>query len=77
MTDGQSNMSHILTLAEAAAFLRCSKSHLSNLLNGKVLGMPPLPVVRVGRRVLFIQLSLEEFVRQVESGGVVAPGKEQ
>jgi excisionase family DNA binding protein len=61
--------SHILTLAEAARFLRCSKSHLSNLLNGKVLGMPPLPVVRVGRRVLFVQESLEEFVRQVESVG--------
>jgi excisionase family DNA binding protein len=77
VTDGQSNMSHILTLAEAAKFLRCSRSHLSNLLNGKVLGMPPLPVVRVGRRCLFIQQSLEAWVRQVESAGLVAAGKEQ
>ena len=70
-------MSHILTLAEAATVLRCSKSHLSNLLNGKVLGMPPLPTVRVGRRVLFRLESLEDWLGQVESVGLVALSKEQ
>jgi excisionase family DNA binding protein len=70
-------MSQILTLPEAATYLRCSKSHLSNLVNGKVLGMPPLPVVRVGRRVLFIKNSLEEYARQLESAGLVAAGEER
>jgi excisionase family DNA binding protein len=70
-------MSHILTLKEAATYLRCSKSHVSNLVNGKVQGVPPLPVARVGRRNLFIQQSLDDWLRQAESAGLVAPGKEQ
>jgi excisionase family DNA binding protein len=56
----------ILNLAEAARFVRCSRSHLSNVVNGKVRDFPPLPSVRIGRRVLFRQESLEEWLRQIE-----------
>jgi hypothetical protein len=42
----------ILTLPEVAQLLRCSKAHLSNLLNGRVPGARPLPHVSVGRRKL-------------------------
>ena len=42
----------ILTLTEVAKLLRCSKTHISNLVNGKVTGMPPLPHLKMGRRVL-------------------------
>jgi hypothetical protein len=31
----------VLNLAEAARFVRCSRSHLSNVLNGKVRDVPP------------------------------------
>jgi len=77
MSEGQTNMPRILTLAEAASFLRCSKSHLSNILNGKVQGIPPLPTVRVGRRVVFRRESLEEWVQEVESAELVAVGEER
>lgn len=77
MTEGPTNMPHILTLVEAASFLRCSKSHLSNILNGKVQGIPPLPTVRVGRRVVFWRESLEEWVREVESAELVGVGEER
>jgi hypothetical protein len=46
--------------------MRCSRSHLSNVLNGKVRDVPPLPFVRIGRRVLFRQESLEHWLRQIE-----------
>ena len=42
----------VLTLQESAAILRCSKAHISNLLNGKVPNTPRLPHFRLGRRVL-------------------------
>jgi hypothetical protein len=56
----------VLNLAEAARFVRCSRSHLSNVLNGKVRDVPHLPFVRIGRRVLFRQESLERRLRQIE-----------
>jgi excisionase family DNA binding protein len=56
----------VLNLAEAARFVRCSRSHLSNVLNGKVRDVPHLPSVRIGRRVLFRQESLEQWLRQIE-----------
>jgi excisionase family DNA binding protein len=57
----------ILTVKEAALMLRCSKAHLCNVLNGKVAGVPHLPAVRIGRRVLFHGDSLEQWPREIES----------
>ena len=57
----------VLNLAEAAALVRCSRAHLSNIVNGKVRGIPRLPTVRIGRRVLFRRESLESWLQQVES----------
>ena len=56
----------VLNLAEAARFVRCSRSHLSNVLNSKVRDVPHLPAVRIGRRVLFRRESLEQWLRQIE-----------
>ncbi len=42
----------LLTLAEVACTLRCSKAHASKLARGLVRDVPPLPVVRLGRRVV-------------------------
>ena len=56
----------MLSLAEAARFVRCSRSHLSNVLNGKVPDLPHLPSVRIGRRVLFRRESLEQWLQQIE-----------
>jgi len=57
----------VLTVKEAALMLRCSKAHLCNVLNGKVAGVPHLPAVRIGRRVLFRRDSLEQWLREIES----------
>lgn len=60
----------VLNLAEAARFVRCSRSHLSNIVKGKVKGIPRLPSVRVGRRILFRRESLEQWLEHVESTGL-------
>jgi len=56
----------ILTLAEAAKQLRCSKAHLCNVINGKVPHVPSLPVLRIGRRVLIRQDALALWVVSLE-----------
>jgi hypothetical protein len=40
----------ILTLNEVASILRCSKAHVSNVINGRVPGMPKLAHLPLGRR---------------------------
>ena len=52
---------------EAAAFMRCSRAHLCNVIHQKVPGVPPLPSVRIGRRVLFRRESLEQWLEEVET----------
>ena len=64
---GNAAPSKILNLAEAAALVRCSRAHLSNVVNGKVHRIPRLPTVRIGRRVLFRRESLESWLQQIES----------
>ena len=64
---GVGTFSEVLNLAEAAALVRCSRAHLSNIVNGKVPGIPHLPTVRIGRRVLFRRESLELWLQRVES----------
>jgi excisionase family DNA binding protein len=43
---------HILTIKEVAAILRCSKTHVSHVLAGKVPGTPRLFHIAMGRRKL-------------------------
>jgi hypothetical protein len=64
-------VSKVLNLAEAAALVRCSRAHLSNVVNGKIRGIPRLPAVRIGRRVLFRRESLELWLQQVEAASPV------
>jgi len=59
----------ILNLAEAALLVRCSRAHLCNIVHGKVRGIPRLPTVRIGRRVLFRRESLEQWLREIEVTG--------
>ena len=59
-------MSGILTMSELANVLRCSKAHLSHIVNGKVAGLPPLPVARIGRRVIIRRDALAKWLWTVE-----------
>ena len=59
----------VLNLAEAADLVRCSRAHLCNIVHGKIPGIPLLPSVRIGRRVLFRRESLEQWLEAVEAAG--------
>ncbi len=59
----------LLTLADAARILRCSKAHVCNLLNGRIRDARPLPCVSVGRRRLIRRASLERWLNATEETG--------
>jgi Helix-turn-helix domain len=44
--------STILTVKDIAEILRCSKTHVGNVLNGKVPGIPRMAHLTMGRRKL-------------------------
>lgn len=56
----------VLTVAEVAVRLRCSKAHVCNAINGKVRGVTPLPAVSMGRRKLIRCAALESWLMQNE-----------
>ena len=51
----------ILTVAEVAVELRCSKAHVYNAIAGKVRGITPLPAISMGRRRLVRRSALEQW----------------
>jgi excisionase family DNA binding protein len=57
----------VLTVSEAAREMRCSKAHLHNIVAGKVPNLPPLPVLRIGRRVLIRYDALKAWLSQLEA----------
>lgn len=52
----------VMTLTQAAAYLRVSKAHLSNVINGKVPGVPPVRSFRMGRRILIKREWVDEWM---------------
>ncbi len=48
----------LLTLADVADLLRCSKAHVCKAVAGRVRGCPPIPSVSLGRRKLVRRQSL-------------------
>ena len=70
---GRGSLPSILTLKDVAKELRCSKAHLSHIINGKVAGLPPLPVARIGRRVIIRREALLKWLWTVEGrDGIMA-----
>ena len=59
----------ILTVAEVAVELRCSKAHVYNAIAGKVDGVCPLPAISMGRRKLVRRGALEQWKRMNECEG--------
>ena len=53
----------VLTVAEVAEDLRCSKAHVYKTINGLVPGVSPLPAILLGRRRLVRRSSLEQWKR--------------
>jgi len=54
--------SPVMNLRQAAAYLQVSKAHLSNVIQGKVFGVPPVRCFRVGRRVLIKREWIDEWL---------------
>lgn len=48
----------LLSLADAAAVLRCSKAHVSKAVSGRIPGCSAIPCVTLGRRKLIRRSSL-------------------
>jgi excisionase family DNA binding protein len=51
-----------MNLKDAADYLNISKAHLSNVINGKVPGVPPVLFVRVGRRILLKREWIDQWL---------------
>jgi len=69
----------ILTVAEVAAELRCSKAHAYKAIAGKVAGVSQLPAISMGRRKLVRRSALEHWKRANERGslgGMIAASPE-
>jgi excisionase family DNA binding protein len=58
----------ILTVAEVAIELRCSKAHVYNAIAGKVDGVCGLPAISMGRRKLVRRAALEQWKKTNETG---------
>jgi len=65
LTDREENMENstdILTIAEVATVLRCSKAHVQNALRGKLRGVPRLMHLAMGRRKVVRRQWLQEWL---------------
>ncbi len=62
------NGADVLTVAEVATELRSSKAHLCNIIAGRVRGVAPLAVLRLGRRILVRRSTFEEWKTRCEKG---------
>jgi excisionase family DNA binding protein len=60
-------MPPLLTIAEVAIHLRCSKAHVSKMIHGLVTGVPRLPAAHLGRRVLVHRESLEKWLSLLDN----------
>lgn len=59
-------MTALLTREETMARLRLKAAHFSKLVNGKIRGLPPLPCVQIGRRQLFREEAVQQWIIDVE-----------
>jgi len=60
----------LLTLAEVAKLLHCSKAHICNAVAGRLPGCPPIPAVSLGRRKLVRRASLLSWIENSEQAAV-------
>ena len=58
----------VLTVAEVATELHCSKPHIYRAIRGEIDGVSKLPAICMGRKKLIRCSSLERWKRENESG---------
>jgi hypothetical protein len=57
----------LLTLAEVAKLLHCSKAHVCNAVAGRLPGCAPIPALHLGRRTLVRRASLLAWIDENEN----------
>lgn len=62
-------MNELLTSRDVQKMLKISRGMLWAITSGRRTDVPPLPVVRIGRRQLFRRESIEEWLRMAERKG--------
>ena len=72
---GHQAQHEIFDVQKAAEYLSCSKSHLSNILNGKVANVPPIPHVPAGRKKLIRRAAIDEWIKAQEATSVEVVSK--
>jgi excisionase family DNA binding protein len=65
---GKTMSDQILTTAEIAAELRCSKAQVYRLLNGNVRDVPRLPSISLGRKKVIRRSAFEDWKEENEKG---------
>lgn len=63
----------LLTMAEVANVLHCSKAHVCNVVAGRVHGCAPIPALRLGRRKLVRRASLLAWIERNEHSDAMIP----
>lgn len=61
------NEPDVLTIAEVARRIRCSKTHVQNAIHGRIPGMPRLTHLRFGRRKIIRREWLEQWLEANKS----------
>jgi hypothetical protein len=56
----------LLTLADVAKLLHCSKAHVCKAVAGHVRGCPPIPAIALGRRKLVRRGTLLSWIEKNE-----------
>ena len=59
-------ISEVLTVADVAKILRCSKAHVCKIINGQVTDTPPIPAINLGRRKIVRIQSLMRWMNEHE-----------
>ncbi|OYW12932.1 MAG: hypothetical protein B7X34_01210 [Acidobacteriia bacterium 12-62-4] len=52
----------VLTIRDVASLLRCSKTHVANVIHGKIPGIPRLSHISMGRRKLVRREWLDQWL---------------
>jgi hypothetical protein len=58
----------VLTVADVARVLHCSKAHVCKIINGQVKGTAPIPSILFGRRKIVRRQSLLRWMCDNEQG---------
>ena len=70
------DLNEVLTVADVARVLHCSKAHVCKIINGQVRGAVPIPAIAMGRRKVVRRQSLLRWMSDNEQGARMASSLE-